>query len=211
MLLFACRRAFGFEILEKNLEHFTHWLLYIARRSPTCLPTIARFFIEKIDSSEIPVEEIRSYILEQIPIEASCAHTSELSWLLYLAKKLKISIPKTVLENAMNLKSSVNCLLLLDLRQNGLVDGEMDYSFWSSFANREGLSSEMWLATYEATKKDWWPKKISGAFISDDQFFRHLLSLDINFYNEEIKIEPTTPLWALSTKALKDAHEDTEY
>jgi hypothetical protein len=76
------------------------------------------------------------------------------------------------------------------LRNRGLVIGDIDEEQWAKDTTNTGLRSEMWLATYEATRKHWWRKSVSDSFIKSDKYFSVINSLDISFYDVNKKAKP---------------------
>jgi hypothetical protein len=203
VLLFAAKRAASFELTAANMAHFVRWLLYSARRSPSCLTFIAEHLAALNATDELPNDEIAAYILQQIPLKAEAAHTDEVAWLLFWARETKTQLPAEFLKVATSLRSSTVAMLSLDIQQRGLIIGKLDVDAWMSTTTSDGLRSEMWLAAYEATKKDWWPKKVATGFITGHQFFGDIWARDIEFYDPtkkaRKKIEPVFPTgWAAS-------------
>jgi hypothetical protein len=187
VLLFSTKRAASFEIHESNTAHLVRWLLYSARRSPSCLSFVAEHLAAIHSSVALPEAEIREYILQQLPIKAEAAHTDELAWLLFWARETNLKVPAQTLEAVKTLRSSVVALLTMDLRDRGLVDGNLNLSGWRKCANADGLKSEMWLVAYEATKKGWWKTKTPIGFASGHQFFGDIWKKDVEFYDPKKK------------------------
>ncbi|GGE21843.1 reverse transcriptase [Polymorphobacter glacialis] len=183
VLLYATKRAATFAIGSGNRAHLVRWMLYMSRRSPNCLRFVAEHLAATRSNAAYPTSEINDFILQQIPAKAEAGHIDELAWLLFWAIEIKLKLPVSILERVLKLRSSVVALLTLDLRQQGLIDGIPDMSFWQSFATLEGLKSEMWLLSYEATRKKWWPKSQKTGFITGHQFFGDIWSKNIEFYN----------------------------
>ena len=188
VMLFAAKRSASFELSESNIAHLTRWLLYSARRSPSCLSFVAEH-LAALNSTvgDLPKLEIAAYIKQQIKIKADFAHTNEAAWLLFWAREIGLKIQMESLGNLTNLRSSVVAMLMLDMNQKDLIENTLDTSFWRSFANSDGLKSEMWLLSYEATKKGWWPKAVNHKFVSEHQFFAEIWARDIEFYDKEKK------------------------
>ncbi|MDR6128232.1 hypothetical protein QE452_002896 [Sphingomonas sp. SORGH_AS438] len=187
VLLFSVKRAASFIVDPQNLYHLVQWMLYCARRSPTCLSFVSEHLAAINSTSKLPTVEIQAYILQQIPIKAAAGHTDELAWLLFWSREIKLTIPAISMANVLTLRSSTVGLLTLDLLRSSLIDGPLDVSFWQSFANESGLKSEMWLIAYEATCKGWWPKPQSSDFIKDHSFFSDLLASKVEFYDHTKK------------------------
>jgi Reverse transcriptase (RNA-dependent DNA polymerase) len=191
VLLFAARRAASFKILGENWNHLVRWLLYISRRSSTCLSFVVQHLsVSHANGKLLPLNEVRVYIQGQLPNRAEAAHTAEVAWLIFWARELGISIGNTVLERVLNLRSSACALLVLDMANRGLIAGKIDTTFWQSFATVNGLKSEMWLVAYEATRKAWWPRPKGNAYITSHQYFAELWSRDVQFYESARKSRP---------------------
>lgn len=186
-LLFAVKRAASFSVADSNIQHLMYWLLYCSRRSATCLSFVAEHLAALHGSVDLPDDDIRSFILQQIPTKAAAGHTHELAWLLFWAREIELSIPNGILASVTNLRSSVIALAVLDLENRQLVEGEVDFSFWQSFTDEQGLKSEMWLVAYEATRKEWWPTAPNTDFITGHAFFSDLWAENVQFYDPNVK------------------------
>ena len=187
VLLFAAKRAAGFGVDESNTAHLVRWLLYSARRSPSCLSFVAEHLAAVKPNDLMTEDEISAYILQQIPLKADAVHTDEVAWLLFWAREIGLKLPTSALQKVTSLRSSVVAMLALDLNQKGLVTGKIDAAAWKSAASADGLKSEMWLVAYEATKKGWWPKNPSAAFVTGHAFFGDIWARDVEFYDSTKK------------------------
>lgn len=191
VLLFAAKRAATFKIQTENWNHLVRWLLYISRRSTTCLSFVVQHLsVSHVTGTFLPIDEVRTYIHRQLPGRAEAAHTSEVAWLVFWARELGITLEHSALERVVTLRSSVCALLVLDMVTRGLIDGKLDTSFWEGFTNASGLKSEMWLIAYEATRKAWWPKPKASAYITSHPYFAELWSRDVQFYESARKSRP---------------------
>lgn len=191
VLSYATRRAASFEIEPENRNHLFRWMLYATLREPSCLSMVVQHTShEHTAKRTVPMQTIAGHIRKRLPHEAEAGHTAEVAWLLFWARELCITLEAAALERATVLRSSVVAMIALDLRQRGLVSGNFDETMWASSAAKDGLSSEMWLVSYEATKKDWWSKSKSTRFIQSHQFFNDILSEDVFFYDEKRKSRP---------------------
>jgi Reverse transcriptase (RNA-dependent DNA polymerase) len=191
VLLFAARRAATFKILAENWNHLVRWLLYISRRSSTCLNFVVQHLsVSHVNGTLLPLDEIRAYLHRQLPSRAEAAHTAEVAWLIFWARELGISLEHAALERVLNLRSSVGALLVLDMANRGLIAGKIDTSFWQSFATANGLKSEMWLVAYEATRKGWWLRSKGSGYITSHPYFAELWARDVQFYESSRKSRP---------------------
>jgi hypothetical protein len=193
VLLFAAKRAATFPVHDSNLAHLVRWLLYCTRRSPSCLRFVSEHLAAMHGDGKLPNSEIKEYILGQIPGKAEAAHIEEVAWLLFWARESEIVLPSSALQRALSLRSSAVALVALDLIQRGKVQGNLDLTFWESFASTDGLKSEMWLLAYEATRKGWWGA--ANAYVLADPFFADIWSREIEFYDPARKarehVKPT--------------------
>ncbi len=187
VLLYAAKRAASFEIDERNMSHLTRWLLYLARRSPGALGYIAEHLSAIAREVQLPTEEIRDYITNLLPRYAAAARTDEVSWLLYWVIQRGYSIPPDCLEKALSLRSSVVAIQVAHLMDEVLIEGGIDMSYWQSFASVAGLKSPLWLASYEITKRNWWPALQNRRFLDEHKYFRHLVEEDVTFYEKDRK------------------------
>ncbi len=174
-------------------------MLYAARRSTTCLSFVVEYLASASASGkQLPLNDIVQFIHQQLPIRGDAAHTSEVSWLMFFARELKIPLKSTALDQVLQLRSGSCALIVFDMLQRGLIDGHINTEFWKSFSNSDGLKSEMWLVAYEVTKKDWWPRKRSSDYITSHPFFAELHRRDVEFYNPKRKARPpsTQPIFS---------------
>jgi Reverse transcriptase (RNA-dependent DNA polymerase) len=189
--LFAVKRAASFVVAETNWDHFVRWLLYAARRSSDCLEFVVQYLSSLYEKgTALPLDQIAAFINRQIPRHAEAAQTSEVAWLLFWARELRMTLPASVFAQVLVLRSGANALLTLDLLQRGLIDGKIDTNAWRSCANAKGLASEMWLAAYEITKKSWWPRAVTSQFIQTHDFFSDLWNRNVEFYDPSRKARP---------------------
>ena len=183
VLLFASKRAAGFAVDPANVPHLVRWLLYSARRAPSCLSFVAEHLAAIKPQDSMSEAEIVNYILQQLPLKAEAVHIDEVAWLLFWAREIGLKLPSDALKKVTALRSSVVAMLALDLNQQGLVTGKLDVASWKASATIDGLRSEMWLVAYEATKKEWWPTQKSTGFITGHQFFGDIWAKEIEFYD----------------------------
>jgi hypothetical protein len=191
VIRYAVRRATGFNVDHNNWYHFIRCLLYAARRGPSSLSIIVEYTISAYTSGRpLPLNEIRAFIEHNVVLSAEAAKTFEVAWLLFWARELQIALPAQLFEPVTQLRSSVLALLTSDLRSRGLLIGDIAEEQWSGHATNKGLRSEMWLAAYEITRKEWWKQSQSGSFIKSDAYFSVLDALDISFYDTSKKAKP---------------------
>lgn len=202
VLLFATKRAATFPIDSDNSPHLVRWMLYCARRSPSCLRFVSEHLSAMHGSMNLPSKEIGKYITAQIHLKAQAAHIEEVAWLLFWAREASVKLKAKELEAVGRLHSSTIALLCLDMNDKGKISGTLDTSFWEKFATSDGLKSDMWLVSYEATKKGWWGA--ADAYITGHEFFGDIWNNDIEFYDRKKKARETVKPLFLS-RALASA------
>jgi len=139
------------------------------------------------------MSRIEEFIRELLPLHSEAAHTSEVCWLLFLARELKITLAADVLRGVTGLRSSACALVTMDLAQKNRIAGKLDTKLWRDFATAAGLRTEMWLAAYEITKKGWWGKPRSDAFIASHEYFSELLAKNVEFYETKRRARKVRP------------------
>ena len=130
----------------------------------------------------LDLEAIKKFICDAISFHGQINNHSEVAWSLYLAKALKIRLEKESFSLIGKNSCSVCALLALDLRQMGLIVGDLDTSFWENYMTTAGLNSEMWLLAYEAELKGWLSSKEID-YVSKHIFFKDLKNLQVSFYD----------------------------
>jgi hypothetical protein len=193
VLLFACKRACSLGVSPSNFGHLVRWLLYCCRRAPSCLRFVSEYLSAKPPVEKPVQQEIVNFILSQIPRMAQAAHTEELSWLLFWAREIELIIPDHIINSCSRIRSSIVALIALDIRESGRVLGTLDDSFWRSFCNEDGLKSEMWMVSYEASRRQWWATPQNIDFIKRNIFFFDIEAKDISFYDRRKRAKALRP------------------
>jgi hypothetical protein len=181
--LYSSKVAATFRIMPENEDHRAFWLLHLARRYPSSLPFVIEFLILRSSQEGFPRSIIEKFVVGLIPSLASRGHIHELSWLLFAVRELNIKIDAKNFSDVVRLRSSVVALLTFDLWHRGQIDGPVDFKFWRSFANADGLRSEMWLVAYECSVKGWWDQKLDTSYVTDCPFFGGLWGAGVEFYD----------------------------
>lgn len=182
VLDFALKRICSVKIHPENSSLFESYVVRAARVNPISFPIAAQILInlnyQKITLSK---DRIQKLIFDTISRTALVGRHGELSWALFLAKGLRIVIPKEVIKPVLTIKSAVCALVTLDLRQMGLIKGRIDTSFWESFMNVESLTTSMWLLAYEANFKGWLLSP--NDHVTNHPFFAPLKRKGVFFYD----------------------------
>ena len=188
---------------------FEGCLLFAVRNDAKIFPRVAKILAKHLDCADH--DQIEALVCDVIRDHAPLGHHFEVSWALSLAKEFKgakgFQIPGEAAEQICKMESSVCALLLLDLRDKGLVRGKMNTEAWQNRMTDGQLRSNMWLMVYEAGRREWLPPFEEGqeeydspddigraadkipaesdeSFIGRDGLFRVLWERDISFYDD---------------------------
>jgi hypothetical protein len=146
------------------------------------MPLVTKLLFDRQQANEITNEmEITNVVSRLLSFHSQFRHPYEVCWLLWLARVLKAEVPARVIQPICEMDDSVVALLMLDLRELGLVWG-MDTSRWETALKPESLYSDHWLLAYEAARREWLPESQTG-YVGDDPFFSQLAARDVSFYS----------------------------
>lgn len=184
VLRFAVNRLRSAEILKVNWPQFETYLLKTARANATTIPMVVHLLaLYAAKGFPLRKDRIAKFVKDTIAKSGPSAAHFEIAWALFLAKTLKIQMPANWVTPITQLESSVCALLLLDLRQMGLISGTFDASLWTRAMTEQGLNSNMWLLAYEADLKGWLTPPSAG-FVQSHPYFVELRQRNVSFYDE---------------------------
>lgn len=199
VLRFAVNLLRSVDVLKINWPQFETYLLKTARANATTIPMVVHL-LALYNAKGYPVrkDRVAKFIKDTIAKSGPSAAHFEIAWALFLAKMLRITLPADWVVPVTKLESSVCALILLDLRQMALLDGEVDVSLWTRSMTEAGLNSNMWLVAYEADLKDWLSPPVAG-FVQNHPYFAELRKRNVSFYDKERRLKnvrrakPTKP------------------
>ncbi|WP_081599352.1 RNA-directed DNA polymerase [Prochlorothrix hollandica] len=186
VLRYAVKRLEYLEILPENWDTFESLLLKSALSEPSTLPEVTRILIS--NESLVSKEKVGVLAKEIISIHCFKGHLFEVFWSLWLLKSLKIAIDVQVAEKIVLLGDSISILILLDMRDSGLIAGYLDVSGLESELTSIELFDEKWLLTYESVKKGWL-KPINANLLTSNAYFNLLYENDVEFYISSNQLE----------------------
>jgi len=189
VLRFAVNLLRRVDIHKANWPQFETYLLKAARANATTIPMVVHL-LALYNAQGFPVnkDRIAKFIKDTIAKSGPSAAHYEIAWTLFLAKMLRITLPADWVRPVTKLESSVCALVLLDLRQMGLIDGAFDVSLWTQAMTSQGLESNLWLVAYEADLKGWLTPPVAG-FVQSHPYFAPLLQHRVSFYDETRRLE----------------------
>lgn len=193
VLRFAVKFLRSINIFKANWHQFETYLLKAVRSNRTTIPAVVQILAHYNSKGFLIGKGRVSKLIKDI-IEKSVisANHYEIAWILCLAKTLEIIIPVDWVKPITRLESSVCALVLLDLQQMNLIDGELDISPWTNIMTAKGLESNMWLLAYEADLKGWASPPKAG-FVQKHSFFSALRKKNVSFYNPSLNVQGSKP------------------
>jgi hypothetical protein len=188
VLRFAVNLLRSVDILKVNWPQFETYLLKAARTNATTIPMVVHL-LALYSAKGFPVKKdrIAKFIKDTIAKCGPSAAHYEIVWALFLAKMLRIKLPADTVKPVTTLESSVCALVLLDLRQMGLIDGPVDVSLWTQAMTTKGLETNLWLVAYEAELKGWLTPPVAG-FVQNHPYFSELRRRNVSFYDQKRRL-----------------------
>lgn len=184
VLKWAMKRARTFKVHRKNITLYFDYMIRLTRKSPSTLPILAQSLIEaRSNGMSIPMDRVEKFICDIISVHARVGHAFEVSWSLFIAKGLRIPLRRGQLIDVFKLESSLCALLCMDLNVRGLIDGGIDETAWLPYGTVDGLTSPMWLLSYEAVRKGWWTDGRRD-YVENHPLFGPMLRRGVFFYDE---------------------------
>ncbi len=190
--------SYVLSVLESRLTNFSDvealesFLLKSALTSPSALPGISRIFLNlRHGTKRISVGRIAKRFLELAESHAQKQHTFETVWLLYTLRGLHAPFTsKKILDAAEFANSSALSLILLDIRNKGLIYGKMPVKYWASQITEDRVLIDWtWLLGYEAIRLGWLPDPKG---IMAKPFFRAMASRNVTFFDPTRNIASST-------------------
>jgi hypothetical protein len=114
VLDYAVKRTRNVEVKRENWRGYETFLLKAARSNATVIPAVVEILVSYNHTGyEIDRIRIAKLVVDLIRRNAPPAHHAEVAWALFLAKALRISIPRNASKAVSQLESSVCGLLAL--------------------------------------------------------------------------------------------------
>jgi hypothetical protein len=189
VLDFAIKRTRNVRIQQRDWPRYESFLLKAARANPTVIPAVVQILVSyNHNKYALGRERIAKLIEDTIRENAPLGYHAEVSWALFLAKALRVSVSNHAAQAISGLENSVSALLALDLRARGLIFTGLDVDNWLLSMSTQGLNSHMWLLAYEANLKGWLAGREQN-FVDQHPYFAVLKSKRISFYDERKNVK----------------------
>ena len=157
VLTYAARQVLSADIVEENWTFCESLLLRAAISEPTMLSVLGdiydRFAAFHTDNRALTstLESICSY-------HAPLQQGNEVSWALWLAKKMFVTISKTVGDKIAGVDDDIVALIALDLVEQAYLH-TTQLGPWRGYMTAPNLYEDHWLLAYEAHEHGWLPSK----------------------------------------------------
>lgn len=207
VLTYAAKRVLSADIVEGNWAFCESLLLRAALSEPTMLSVLgdiydrfAPFHTDKDNQAlTSTLESICSY-------HAPLQQGNEVSWALWLAKKMSVTISKTVGDKIVGVDDDIVALVALDLIDLGYLRAAKP-GLWRSFMTDSNLYDDHWLLAYEAHEHGWLPSKSDYDYVAADQFFSILQGHGVRFYGDNLA--PTSSYYGYAeVDSVADGNEE---
>ncbi|WOI12788.1 RNA-directed DNA polymerase [Thalassospira lucentensis] len=194
IVLWAVKSIRSKKIQKSTWPTFETFLLKTSRQQTASIPVVVQI-LSAYSEAHYPINVARcaKLIEDTIAIHSPRGHHFEVSWVLYLAVSLNISLSKRSCELVSNLENSICAIVALHLQSLGLAQ-YLNVNLWKTYMTADSLKSDMWLLAYEADLKGW----LSGTptnFVDNDFFFGVLKQKNISFYiaNKRYRLPSNRP------------------
>ena len=176
------------EIEEDSWPVYQNILLQCAASEPGTLryvtTELARARDNGLKIDEPGVRELCSYL---IGMHARLGHGSEVSWALWLAIVLDVSLPATTLNDLATMVDPFVPVLALWAEERGRIDGRLNKAPWEKVVVDEGLEGSHWLLTYEGAARGWLGRDAERR-VAEDEVFGWLSRRDASFFDGEASV-----------------------
>lgn len=180
---YALKVARSFSISKDSYPLFESFVLRAARAYPITLPVVVQILVNyRQQRAPIDFNRCRKLIKDELIKSVPLRHTSEVAWVLFLAKALRIKLSSDSLSTILTVDNSIWALQVLDLESIGLVDGQLDKTYWNSLLTKSNLTGQSWLLAYEADLKGWLTAADPNFVLSDD-WYKVLRAKKVSFYS----------------------------
>ncbi|RWM79582.1 MAG: RNA-directed DNA polymerase [Mesorhizobium sp.] len=196
VLTYAVKRSRSFSINDDEWGYYENYLYRSARYNTNSLAAVAQILIEKnhemlLKGKSIDISKAKALVTDTLKQYSPLGFDYEVSWVLFLCKALKISLNSSEIAPVLSMTSPTCALIAIDLQNLGFLPKRLDLKYWRSFANADGLRSEMWLFAYEIAQKGWL-STIPKDYVKNDPNFSKLLAKSVYFYDENKNVRSTS-------------------
>lgn len=184
VLTYAAKQTLGANIAEENWPVCQALLLKAALAEPTMLSVLGEIYV-KFAAFNSDNAALSTLIHSICAYHAPLQQGNEVSWALWLAKEMGLSISKQVADKIVRLDDDLVALAAMDMHEHGLFDAT-GFAKWRSNMQAAEIYDSHWLLAYEAFERGWLPSIGNNDYIANDEFFSILRQHGVRFYGGAI-------------------------
>jgi hypothetical protein len=181
VLKYAIDRLKRIRLDRKEWKLVENFILRSMLYEPFCIPGAVKitYAYYCYDSSFVDIVNVGNCIFNMIVEHGKSGNGFEVSWCLFLCKLLKIKIKEAVFRNISTKEDSVNSVIVMDLVDSSMVDGNLDISIWKSLVDVSKMGTKNWLFIYEAIYRNWF----GSISFSTGDFYSSMIGKNVGMYN----------------------------
>jgi len=184
VLTYAAKQVLSADIVGENWAFCESLLLRAAVSEPTMLSVLEDIY-DKFIGFHTDNASLTSALESICAYHAPLQQGNEVSWALWLAKRMDVSISKPVADVIAAVDDDIVALVALDLIEQGNLN-TTKLGFWRSYATAANLYEDHWLLAYEAHEHGWLSTSMKADYVAADPFFSILQSHGIRFYGDSV-------------------------
>lgn len=181
VLRYLAGRLKGEQVRLANWRLFQHLLLQLITVEPATIAAAMALVIahqaQKFAIDRNSFEEALNRVIEH---HGQLGHGNEVAWALWSILTFKLRVHRGAIGVLEQMMDAGVVLSAMHAEEEGLLDGNLDKTRWSTLVDRGSLLDENWLLVYEGVKQNWLPG--GAAVIRKEPGFRFLWDLDVSFY-----------------------------
>jgi hypothetical protein len=174
---------------KRNWELYESFLIRLARESTNSIDTVVKIICTYASIDCKISDNVAKFVNATIVEHARLKHHFEVSWVLWLALSLKITVEPLAVDALSELPNSVCALLAFHLQQENLLSKPLDVTGWLANIDKDTLYKEHWLLVYEAGSRGWLGAAALNA-VQTDSFFSAMQTEKVSFYDEKAFNQP---------------------
>ena len=183
VLTYAAKQVLSSDIVAENWQFCESLVLRAAISEPTMLSVLEDIYV-KFNSFHTSNSALATALESICVYHAPLQQGNEVSWALWLANRMDVSISKPIAD-VVAAVDDVVALAALYLIDKGKLN-TTKLGLWKGYANAASLYEDHWLLAYEAHGHGWLSTPSKGDYVSADPFFSILQSHGTRFYGDSL-------------------------
>lgn len=161
-------------------------LLRSALADGSALPVVSQIFSAALERDHaIDRNAVKDTLSNIISFGAPGRRSHEVAWSLWILRNIDIQIPDTVAASVVQMCDPICSIILLDIRERGLIAGDIDVSSWAPLLDSHELLKSNWIFSYEVSAHRWMRRTDKFDYVNEIPFFSLLQREHVSFYLED--------------------------